>query len=69
MPDPFPLISEESTRRVRRIGVRISVFYFVALLAVLTGLAVLDGWETPATFAGRLLAAGASPVAIVRPFP
>ena len=55
MPDPFPLISEESTRRVRRIGVRISVFYFVALLAVLTGLAVLDGWETPATFAGRCI--------------
>jgi two-component system, LytTR family, sensor kinase len=53
MLDPFPRLSDDSARRVRRIGLKISIAYFLFLLIVLTGLAVLDGWETPGTFAGR----------------
>jgi len=38
-----------------RAGLLIGIGYWVVLLAVWTGLAVLDGWETWATFAARCI--------------
>ena len=55
MPEPFPRLTDDSARQVRRIGLQISVVYFLLLLVVLTALAMLDGWETPLTFAGRCI--------------
>lgn len=55
MPGPFPRLTDDSARQVQRIGLQISVVYFFFLLVVLTGLAMLDGWETPLTFAGRCI--------------
>jgi two-component system, LytTR family, sensor kinase len=51
--DPKAAQTRESARRVRRAGLLISLGYWTALLIVLTGLALLDGWETPGTFTAR----------------
>ena len=60
---PAPL-TRDSLRHVRRVGMKIATGYWLAVLVVLTSLAILDGWETWSTFAARclntLLAIGSS---------
>jgi len=51
--DPVAAQARESALRVRRVGLLISVGYWTVLLIVLSALALLDGWETPGTFAAR----------------
>jgi sensor histidine kinase YesM len=45
----------KSKARIMRAGLKMSVIYWLILLAALTGVALLDGWETWATFAIRCL--------------
>lgn len=51
---PLPQ-TRAADRQVMRAGLLISVGYWTVLLVVLTGLAVLDGWETWGTFIGRCI--------------
>ena len=53
MPDGPAFLERDSARRVMRVGMVIAVFYWVFLLAVLTALAMFDGWETVGTFTAR----------------
>ena len=55
MPDLTVPSERDSARRVRRVSLLISLGYWNVLLIVLTGLALIDGWETPATFAARCI--------------
>jgi two-component system, LytTR family, sensor kinase len=47
--------ARDSARSVRRAGLLISLGLWPTLLVFLTGLAVLDGWETWGTFIGRCI--------------
>ncbi len=54
--DPLtPHVANGSSARVRRAGLLVGLAYWTVLLMVLTGLAVLDGWETWGTFAARCI--------------
>lgn len=53
MMDAANRLERDSARRVMRVGLLLAVGYWTVLLAVLTALALIDGWETPETFAAR----------------
>jgi hypothetical protein len=48
-------LERDSARRVMRAGLLIAAGYWTVLLAVLTALALIDGWETGATFFARCI--------------
>lgn len=47
--------ARDSARAVRRAGLWIAAGYWTAVLILLTSLALIDGWETPGTFAARCI--------------
>ncbi len=55
MMEPGVMTERESAHSVMRAGLLIGLGYWTVLLVVLTGLAMLDGWETWGTFAARCI--------------
>jgi hypothetical protein len=50
---PVAVTTQESQARLLPAGVRMSIVYWLVVMAALTGIAWIDGWETWATFTVR----------------